>query len=486
MFELITIILKYHKTAEKLTSTLTRGPSRQGSSPGPAAWRQPRALLWAAVGAVGLAFLIALEIAARRYGERGPITDQAREVIFAPKSGTVLYVSMALMMVVLTWRQRFIALGAAIGIDVVFWLVRWAAGAQMMVGNGALWVTLACGVIAVTRRTGRDRALLLKGVGLALLLVAGRKTGYTWLLITSETRPTVLDQYVAAADRALGDPSWVVGRIVEATGPVGAHVLDWVYVQLAVAAVVVALYQLRNVAVERRFPGHHLVRTFLVIGLLGPGIYMIFPVVGPVFVYGADGAQWAVAHLWPDTPPSVGTPQPMPFDGVTPRNCMPSLHTAWATAIFTHSLKGPWALRCLGAFWLIATLGATLGFGYHYGADIIAGVVFTLTIETALRALDRGWDRPAVHMVVHGTAVFTAFLVSYRYLSVEMAEHPWVFGPLLVLATVSVIYGYVRTTRRWDRKPASVHLPEPRREPRPELVESGAADVVAAERAGQN
>ncbi|MFD9222517.1 phosphatase PAP2 family protein [Streptomyces sp. NPDC060064] len=427
-------------------------------------------MLWVAVSAVGLGFLIALEIAARRYGEPGPITDQAREVIFAPKSGTVLYVSMALVMVVLTWRQRFIAVGAAIGIDVVFWLVRWAVDAEMMYGNGALWVTLACAVIAVTRRTGRDRVLLLKGVGLALLLVAGRKTGYTWLLITSKTRPAVLDQYVATADHALGNPSWLVGRIVEATGTVGAEVLNWVYVQLAVAAVIVALYQLRNVAVERCFPGHHLVRTFLVIGLLGPGIYMLYPVVGPIFAYGADGGHWAVANLWPNTPPPVSTPHPMLFDEVTPRNCMPSLHTAWAAAIFIHSRKGPRALRFLGAFWMMATLGATLGFGYHYGADIVAGVVFTLTIETALRSLDRGWDRPGIQLVGYGAAVFAALLASYRYLSMEMAQHPWVFGPLLILAMSSVVYGYVRTTKLWERTPASAHLPEPRREPQPELV----------------
>ncbi|WP_329202281.1 phosphatase PAP2 family protein [Streptomyces sp. NBC_01435] len=425
-------------------------------------------MLWVAVSVAALGFLIALEVAARRYGEPGPITDQAREVIFAPKSGTVLYVSMALMMVVLTWRQRFIAVGAAIGIDIVFWLVRWAVDAEMMFGNGALWVTLACAVIAVTRRTGRDRVLLLKGVGLALLLVAGRKTGYTWLLITSKTRPAVLDQYVATADHALGNPSWLVGRIVAATGTVGAHVLEWVYIQLAVAAVVVALYQLRNVAVERRFPGHHLVRTFLVIGLLGPAIYMIFPVVGPIFAYGADGGHWAVADLWPDTPPPVGTPHSMLFDEVTPRNCMPSLHTAWATAIFIHSRKGPLILRLAGAFWLIATLGATLGFGYHYGADIVAGVVFTLTIETALRSLDRGWDRSGIQLVVYGAAVFAGLLASYRYLSVEMAGHPWLFGPLLILAMTSVIYGYVRTTKLWDRKAASAYLPEPRREPQPE------------------
>ncbi|WP_373306581.1 phosphatase PAP2 family protein [Streptomyces mirabilis] len=427
-------------------------------------------MLWVMGGVTAFGFLIALETAARRYGLPGPITNQAREAIFAPKSGFLLYAGMALMMVVLTWRQRFIAAGAAVGIDVAILLVRWAVDARVTdghpFGNGALWVILGHAVIAITRRTGRERVLLLKGVGLGLLLVTGRKTGDTWLLITSKTRPTTLDQYLATADHALGNPSWLVGRIVTATGPIGAHVLGFVYIQLAVAAVIVALYQLRNVAVERRFPRHHLVRTFLVIGLLGPAIYMIFPVVGPVFAYGADGGHWAVANLWPNTPPPINTPHQMPFDEITPRNCMPSLHTAWATAIFIHSRKGPRILRFAGAFWLIATLGATLGFGYHYGVDLVAGVVFALTIEAALRSLDHGWDRSGIQLVTYSATVFAALLVSYRYLPVEMAKHPSVFGPLLILAMASVVHGYVQTAKLWDPKAARARQPEPQ----PELV----------------
>ena len=432
------------------------------------------------VGVVALAFLIALEFASRRYGLPGPITSQAREVVFAPKSGGLLYASMALMMVVLTWRQRFIALGTAVGIDIAIVLVRWVFDIKVTdghpFGNGAMWVILGCGVIAVRRRTGPERVLLLKGVGLALLLMAGRKTGDTWLLITSKTRPAVLDQYVATADHALGNPSWLMGRLVTATGPIGYNFLDTVYGQLAVAAVIVALYQLRNVAVERRFPSHHLLRTFLVIGLIGPAFYMIFPVVGPVFAYGtgtehwasirmwtpdvSPSVQWAVANIWPQTSPQISPPHHMLFDGVTPRNCMPSLHTAWATAIFIHSRKGPRWLRYGGTFWLIATLCATLGFGYHYGADLIAGVVFTLTIEAALRAYDRGWDRAGIQLVAYGTTVFGALLVSYRYLPLEMARHPWAFGPLLVLSMVSVIYGYVRTTTSWEPKAVPARKPE--------------------------
>ncbi|MET7775477.1 phosphatase PAP2 family protein [Streptomyces mirabilis] len=448
-------------------------------------WRQPRARLWAVAGVAALGFHIALEIVARRYGLPGPIANEVRDVSFAPKSGFLLYAGMALMMVVLTWRQRFIAAGAAIGIDVAFLVVRWAVDAETTdgdpVGTGALWVLLGCAVIAVTRRTGRERALLLKGVGLGLLLVVGRTIGDTWLFVTAKTRPAVLDQYVATADHALGNPSWLLGRIVTATGPIGFNMLHIVYGQLALAAVIVALYQLRNVAVERRFPGHHLLRTFLVIGLLGPAFYMIFPVVGPVFAYGTGvehwttvslwsqappSEHWAVADLWPETPPPINTPHHMPFDEITPRNCMPSLHTAWATAIFIHSRKGPGILRFAGTLWLIATLGATLGFGYHYGADLIAGVVFTLTIEAALRSLDRGWDRSGIRLVVYGATVFAALLVSYRYLPLEMAEHPWVSGPLLMLAMTSVVYGYVGTTKLWEPKPAPVRQPEPQ----PELI----------------
>ncbi|MYW21496.1 inositol phosphorylceramide synthase [Streptomyces sp. SID2955] len=434
---------------------------------------RPRTLLWAAAGAAGLLILVALEVAARHYGQPGPVTNQVREVLFAPKPGP-LYGGLALMMVVLTWRQRFIAAGAAIGIDVVFVLARWAVGAETdadhFFGNGALWVMLGCGVIAVTRRAGEERLLLLKGVGLGLLLVAGRKTGDSWLFITSKARPAVLDQYVAVVDHALGNPSWLVGRLLRATDPIGPQLLGVVYGQLAVAAIVVALYQLRNVAAERRFPRHHLVRTFLVIGLLGPGIYMLFPMVGPVFAYGpgasgTGGVQWAVANLWPNTPPPLHLPQAMPYDEITPRNCMPSLHTAWATAIFIHSRKGPRLLRAAGTFWLIATLTATLGFGYHYGADLIAGVVFALTIEAALRSFDRGWDRQGIQLVVYGTVVFAALLVAYRYLSMEVARYPAVSGPLLVLAMASVIFGYVRTTRLWEPKAAPPLQLEPQPEP---------------------
>lgn len=451
----------------------TRIPPRDDRGTQPAPWRRPRVVLWTAAGVVTLGFLVALEIVARGYGFSGPITEQSREVIFAPESGPLLYGGLALTMVVLTWRQRLIALGVAAGVDIVFFLVRWALDADMNFGNGALWVVLGVAVLGLTRRTGHERTLLLKGTGLGLLLVAGHKTGDTWLLITSKTRATVLDAYVAAADHALADPSWLVGRFLNATAPVSTGILHVVYGQLPLAAALVGLYQLRRVAVERRFPAHHLVRTFLMIGLLGPAIYMIFPVVGPVFAYGTDGGAWATANLWPDTLPPVTDPRPIPFDGITPRNCMPSLHTAWAVTLFVHSRDGSRAMRWAGTFWLVGTLTATLGFGYHYGADLLAGVVFALTIETAMRCSAHGWDRAGVRLVALGTTVFAALLASYRWLPTEMAARPWLFGPLLLLVTGAVIYAYVRTARAARAAREREPKPEvPGQRPAPEAEES--------------
>lgn len=109
-------------------------------------------------------------------------------------------------------------------------------------------------------------------------------------------------------------------------------------------------------------------------------------------------------------------------------------------------------MRFAGTFWLVATLTATLGFGYHYGADLVAGVVFALTVEAAMRASARGWDGAAVRLVAYGTTVFAVLLVAYRHLPVEMARYPWAAGPLLLLAAASVVLGYLRTTRRWEAK----------------------------------
>jgi hypothetical protein len=188
--------------------------------------------------------------------------------------------------------------------------------------------------------------------------------------------------------------------------------------------------------------------------------------VGPVFAFGPRGLGFQIGDFWPNIVPNVdfSAPASLPFDDAAPRNCMPSLHTAWAVALFTHSRRGPWWLRTLGTFWLLATLTATLGFGFHYGVDLIAGAVLCLTLDAALHDPERGWGWFRIRLVLGGSAALVGLLLSYRFASVQMAAYPELFGPLLVgvLTVMSVAFFatfYARpgtALARWGGRDADV------------------------------
>jgi hypothetical protein len=407
--------------------------------PGRSVDRSPTLVAGGVLGVV--AALVTVQLLASAQGFQGPLESLVRDYVLTPKSASVPWAGLALAMVGLTSRQRIVALSAAAGIDVSVAAVRYAAGGPLTVGNGATWVLTAVGVYAAVRWTGEQRRSVLKGVALGALLILATKFGDAWLQITIMAGPMVLDEYAQLADHALGNPSWHMGQLVDALGSVGYGVLHWVYIELPVAAIAVAIYQLRN-----GWPTHYLVRTFLLIGLVGPIFYLLFPVVGPIFAFGTDGQGFQAGNYWPNFVPTPDfTPAPMAFDAVTPRNCMPSLHTAWALALFIHSRGGTWWLRLGGTFWLVCTLTATLGFGYHYGVDLMAGAVLCLTIESALRDPERGWGWFRIRLVGGGTIALVVLLLSYRYLAVPMGRFPEVSGPIVIGVLAAVILGFYAT-----------------------------------------
>ncbi|WP_238997084.1 phosphatase PAP2 family protein [Mycolicibacterium sp. CBMA 361] len=328
-------------------------------------------------------------------------------------------------------------------------------------GSGALVVLTGLGVFALLRWTGPQRDTALKGVATGLLLVLATKAGDAWLTITSLTRPQVLDEFAVRADHALGQPSWVLGQLVHGQ-PVLSFVLHWVYLELSAAATVVAIYQLRNVTTGGRWPRHFVVRTFLVLGLIGPLIYLMFPLVGPTYAFGSAGGGFSVGDFWPALLPAVdGSALPIAFDTSTPRNCMPSLHTAWALAVFIHSRSGPRWLRIGGTCWFVGTLSATLGFGFHYGVDLVAGAVLCLTVESALREPIRPETTARIRLVAGGTGVLVGLMLCVRYLSEWMARYPIVFGSLIIGALATLAYSFYITffARPGASAPAIERLP---------------------------
>ncbi|WP_280337024.1 phosphatase PAP2 family protein [Nocardia wallacei] len=424
-----------------------------------------RARIAVAVAAVPV-LLIALQIVASRNGFEGPLHSLWSDYAGTPKSVSVPWAGLALALVGLSWRRRLWTVGIAVAIDVVFALVRVLLGGSLTVGNGAVITLTGVALVAWLRWEGTVRRNALHAAALGALLILATKVGDVWLHVTVLAGPDVLDRYVLLADHAFGQPSWVLGQVVGTLGPVVYAVLHWVYIELPVAAMVVAAWQLRRVASAGVWPNHYLVRTFLVLGLVGPVVYVLFPVVGPMFAFGPDGHGLQVGDYWPRiVPPVDHHPVPLAFDTVTPRNCMPSMHTAWATSVFLHSRRAadgspaPRWLRWGGAFWLAATLTATLGFGYHYGADLLAGAVLCLTVESALRAPERGWDRARVRMVGGGLALLAALLLCYRYLAGWMAEYPVPAGVVVLGAVAAYCWWFYATW--FARTPERADVPEP-------------------------
>lgn len=420
-------------------------------------FRVPSTRVWVvAVAVIFGAFMIGLQIAAFRLGFDGPIHSLLRDYFATPKAPEALWAGLGLAMVGVSNRWRIVALSTAAVIDLVFLLARVLLGSQLAIGNGALIVLTGLTLVVWRRLKGTERTTALGGIALGALLILASKIGDSWLHVTAITRPKVLDEYVMMADHALGQPSWIVGRIVDATRPIPYGVLHLVYIELSVAAMVVAVYQLRNVR-SGTWPRHFLVRTFIVLGITGPVLYVLFPVVGPVYAFGDQGGGFEVGNFFPHViPPTSWLPHAIPFDHSTPRNCMPSMHTAWALAVFIHSRQGPRWLRWAGAFWLVGTLTATLGFGYHYGVDLVAGAVLCLAVESGLRDPDRGWDRARILLVGSGVALLAALLWGFRYLAVPMAHLPEIFGPVLLalLAAYSLAF-YVTFFSRSRAAPRS-------------------------------
>ncbi|SNS64593.1 phosphatase PAP2 family protein [Rhodococcoides kyotonense] len=385
--------------------------------------------------AVVASALAVLQLVASCSGFPGPMPSIWNDFFGTPKSMAVPWGGLALAMVGVGTSVRIWALSAAVAIDLIGVAIRLDAGLPFAVGNGAVIVLASLAVYTASRRDIRG----LKAACFGGLLILATKAGDAWLQITTIVRPYVLDEYAQLADHALGNPSWIVGSALAQLGPGVYAVLHWVYIQLPVAAIAIAIYQLRGLTRGEAWPSHYLVRTFLLIGLVGPIFYVLFPVVGPVFAFGPDGDGFQLGNYWPSLVPFDATPSAIGFDGETPRNCMPSLHTAWALALFVHSRRGPWWLRAGGTTWLVCTLAATLGFGYHYGVDLVAGVVLCLTLESTLRDPERGWDRARIRLVAFGSTIMVALLLSYRYLAVQFGTFPELFGPLTLVLMGAVV-----------------------------------------------
>lgn len=189
------------------------------------------------------------------------------------------------------------------------------------------------------------------------------------LRVISLLTPSTLDFYLYAFDGSYGfQPGFVVGRIVQGNDVlrIGAEAC---YVNLPAAMTIVYCLQRKcNPAAAQRF--------FVTVALLaaaGCVGYLCFPAVGSVVAFG---------DRFPDAPPALQQVSRTQSQSVAdPRNCIPSLHTAWAliVSIYARRLTGRAGQWCFAAY-VGLTLLYTLSCG-HYLVDMVVAIPFTAMIH---------------------------------------------------------------------------------------------------------
>jgi len=278
-----------------------------------------------------------------------------------------------------------------------------------VVGSG-----LAClGALAVYAVRGpathrlRSRYALLTGLILCLYVLL---SGFP-LSFSAQSGTVPVDFVAYAGDEALGGQfsQWVESLFLAA--PSLALVCFHVYNAVALGLAVVLAWQIA----VRDSPARGAVLSFLIAGAVGHTIYLLFPVIGPRFLFGLDGPYVSAASVFPNPVPLAANfvlPAVIPN---VPRNCMPSLHTGWALLVFWQSRAFGWRGRLFGASFLVLTMLATLGFGLHYLVDLIAAVPFAVALHAFFTPGGEQVERARRQALLVSGVSFVAWLLLIRF-----------------------------------------------------------------------
>lgn len=309
---------------------------------------------------------------------------------------------------------------AAAALGTIFAMALWLAGGA---GSVVAGIGLGAGSVVLLaarawRGAGAERGAALDALLPGLLLPGFVAVSAAYLSLNATLWPTTWDAWAFAADGAFGfQASFVAGRLFEAA-PLLATASRVIYILLPLAFVAVEAASIR--APGR--PGPDAMVVFLAVALGGYAIYFLFPVAGPAYVFREFPRLVAAA------PPL----EPLPVVPV-PRNCMPSLHAAWALAAFWLARPHGRAVRALTGVFLAFTLLATLGTGYHYLVDLVASVPFTAA-AWALVARTTGRERLArLHVVAGAAALLAGWLALVRLAPTALP------APLLWLVAAAVV-----------------------------------------------
>jgi hypothetical protein len=300
---------------------------------------------------------------------------------------------------------RMVILGAGLagGLKLLDGIGDWFTPATYCICFGLGAASLAMLAWRAWSGSGHTRQHALLFLLPACLVVGFIPLIYFFLCLTIELRPNTYDALVYAADGTLGAQlSFALGRLFRAV-PLLARISLLVYCTLPLAFMVVLVLSLRG----REPSVLDLLPSFLCVAICGFLTYLIFPITGPLFAF---------AEAYPQMPPPVESVLTAPLVvPEVPRNCMPSLHTAWALLLWWHARPlGRWIRVAAGVF-LGFTMLATLGFGAHYAFDVVVAFPSTLACRSLCLLVPASVTARRHITVLCGVGLTAAWLLLLRH-----------------------------------------------------------------------
>jgi hypothetical protein len=179
----------------------------------------------------------------------------------------------------------------------------------------------------------------------------------------SRLRPLKLDEFVYRIDAVFGQPSFLLGRLVE------HHKFLVILVSVTYGLLPMAMVAVFAIYLWYRTEAETLrvVWTFVLNLFAAVPIYLIFPVAGPRFAF---------AHF-PDHVPSIVTPHLQRIAAAP--NGIPSVHMSSALLVLWFLRSWRWG-RYFGFTFLVLTMLATLGSGQHYFFDLLTAVPYAAAV----------------------------------------------------------------------------------------------------------
>ncbi len=279
--------------------------------------------------------------------------------------------------------------------DVTFHAHVFVAAAMLALSSLAIQ---AREILRSDRATRRNRLAVLR-TSLILPLAVSVTPFFLWL--SSTINPT-FDLHLFAFEATFGrQPAAVMVALFDSVPPL-RWLCSLVYVALPLAVAILSADQ------HNRPDEPNIIVPFTVATLLGFALYFVFPIAGPLQVFG-DGFPYALP------PVDAYVIQPAPVMEA-PRNGMPSLHATWAYLIWFNVKSLPRPSRIGFYVFVVLTLMATMGIrDAHWLTDLVVALPVAVAIQAVFTPVAPRHAAKRWRAVLIGAALVGAWFLALRH-----------------------------------------------------------------------